>query len=118
MLGVWLPWLDEFERARCPRHLPDVLSPAEVRGVLAHLTGAHWLMASLLYGSGLRLLECCTLRVKDLDFAYAQITVRDGKGGKDRVTVLPSSLADLLADQRARVRALHKRDRFMVEKRV
>jgi integron integrase len=67
-------------------------------------------MASLLYGSGLRLLECCTLRVKDLDFAYQQITVRDGKGGKDRVTVLPSSLAGPLADHLMRVRALHERD--------
>jgi integron integrase len=67
-------------------------------------------MASLLYGSGLRILECCTLRVKDLDFAYQQITVRDGKGGKDRVTVLPSSLAAPLADHLARVRVMHERD--------
>jgi integrase len=67
-------------------------------------------MASLLYGSGLRLLECCTLRVKDLDFAYSRITVRDGKGGKDRVTVLPSSLAMPLGNQLTRVRVLHERD--------
>jgi integron integrase len=67
-------------------------------------------MASLLYGSGLRLLECCTLRVKDIDFAYSQITVRDGKGGKDRVTVLPSSLAGPLSDHLTRVRKLHERD--------
>jgi integron integrase len=110
VLGVQLPWLDEFERAPCSRHIPVVLSPAEVRRVLTHLTGTHWLMASLLYGAGLRLLECCTLRVKDLDFAYSQITVRDGKGGKDRVTVLPSSLTEPLADQLARVKALHERD--------
>jgi integron integrase len=109
-LGVSLPWVDEFERAPCSRHVPVVLSPSEVRRVLAHLTGTHWLMALLLYGAGLRLLECCTLRVKDLDFAYYQITVRDGKGGKDRVTVLPSSLAGPLEDQLARVRALHTRD--------
>ena len=82
VLGVELPWLDGFERARCSRHVPVVLSPQEVRRVLAHLTGTHWLMASLFYGAGLRLLECCTLRVKDLDFAYSQITVRDGKGGR------------------------------------
>ena len=82
VLGVQLPWFDEFERAPCSRHIPVVLSPTEVRRVLTHLTGAHWLMASLLYGAGLRLLECCTLRVKDLDFAYSQITVRDGKGGR------------------------------------
>ena len=75
-----------------------------------HLTGTYWLMASLLYGAGLRLLECCTLRVKDLDFAYRQIRVRDGKGGKDRVTVLPSSLVGPVTDQLARVRALHERD--------
>jgi integron integrase len=67
-------------------------------------------MASLLYGSGLRLTECCTLRVKDIDFAYRQITVRDGKGGKDRVTVLPSSLVAPLTDHLTRVRALHERD--------
>ena len=110
VLGVQLPWLDEFERARCSRHVPVVLSPAEVRRVLAHLTGTHWLMASLLYGAGLRLLECCTLQVKDVDFAYSQITVRDGKGGKDRVTVLPASLVGPLTDQLARVRVLHARD--------
>jgi integron integrase len=78
--------------------------------VLAHLTGSHWLVASLLYGSGLRLLECCRLRVKDIDFDYLQITVRDGKGGKDRVTVLPSSLIEPLRDQLTRVKALHSHD--------
>jgi len=78
--------------------------------VMAHLTGTHRLMASLLYGSGLRLLECCTLRVKDIDFAYSQITVRDGKGAKDRVTVLPSSVVAPLSDHLARVRKLHERD--------
>lgn len=82
VLGVSLPWLSEFERAPTSRHIPVVLSPDEVKRMLAHLTGTHWLMASLLYGSGLRLLECCTLRVKDIDFAYRQITVRDGKGGE------------------------------------
>ncbi|MCA1849909.1 MAG: integron integrase, partial [Acidobacteria bacterium] len=109
-LGVQLPWLEEFERAPCSRHVPVVLSPEEVRRVLVHLTGIHWLMASLLYGSGLRLLECCTLRVKDIDFAYSQITIRDGKEGKDRVTVLPSSLSGPVTDKLARVRALHERD--------
>ena len=110
VLGVKLPWLDEFERARCSRHVPVVLSPQEARKVLAHLTGTHWLMASLLYGAGQRLLDCCTLRVKDLDFAYSQITVRDGKGGKDRVTVLPASLAGPLSDHLVRVKTLHAKD--------
>ena len=110
VLEVQLPWLDDLERAPRSRHVPAVLSHAEVRRVLAHLTGPYRLMASLLYGSGLRLLECCTLRVKDLDFAYSQITVRDGKGGKERVTVLPSSLVGPLTDQLTRVKVLHERD--------
>lgn len=82
MLGVELPWLDEFERARCSRHVPVVLSPQEARRVLAHLTGTHWPMASLLYGAALRLLECCTLRVKDLDYAYSRAgkRIRGGAG--------------------------------------
>lgn len=113
ILKIQLPWLSEFERAPRSRHVPVVLSSLEVRSVLAHLTGTHWLVASLLYGSGLRILECCTLRVKDLDFADQQITVRDGKGGKDRVTVLPSSLAAPLADHLTRVRSQHERDLAM-----
>lgn len=110
VLKLQLPWLSEFERAPRSRHVPVVLSPQEARRVLAHLTGSHWLMASLLYGSGLRLQECSTLRVKDVDFAYSQITVRDGKGGKDRVTMLPSSLAGPLSDHLTRVKSLHERD--------
>ena len=86
-LGLQLPWLSEFERAPRTRYVPVVLSREEVRRVLAHLTGTRWLMASPLYGSGLRLMECCTLRVKDFD--YSQITVRAGKGGKDRRTISP-----------------------------
>ncbi len=69
--------------------MPTVFSTAEVQAVLAQLTGVHWLMARLLYGAGLRLMECLRLRVKDVDFAYTQITVRDGKGAQDRVTMLP-----------------------------
>lgn len=110
LLGTPFDWLAELERAPRSRHVPVVLSPEEVRRVFAHLTGTPWLMASLLYGAGLRLLECCTLRVKDIDFAYQQITVRAGKGGKDRVTVLPSSLAAQLSDHLTRVKALHERD--------
>ena len=77
---------------------------------LAHLEGTYWLMASLLYGSGLRLMECVRLRVKDLDFAANQITVRDGKGGKDRVTALPRKLREPLAQHLRRVRVLHEQD--------
>src|SRR5712692_3656285 len=79
-------WLDNLERAKQPERLPVVLTETEVRHVLAHLDGRHWLMASLLYGAGLRLMECVRVRVKDIDFEYKQITVRDGKGAKDRVT--------------------------------
>src|SRR4029077_3248882 len=84
-----LPWLDEVVRARRPKHLPIVLTRDEVRAVISKLDGTPRLMAALLYGSGLRLLECARLRVQDIDFAMNQIVVRDGKGAKDRVTVLP-----------------------------
>lgn len=82
----------------------------EVKAILAHLDGVHHLMASLLYGSGLRLIECLRLRVKDLDFEYQQITVRDGKGKKDRVTMLPNSVIEPLKLQLERSKRLHQRD--------
>ena len=88
--------LDGLERAKRPARLPVVLTETEVREVLAHLEGRHWLMAALLYGAGLRLMECLRLRVKDVDFTYRQITVRDGKGQKDRITMLPESSVELL----------------------
>lgn len=97
-------------RAKKPVRLPVVFSRQEVKAVLAHLDGSHWLMASLLYGSGLRLLECLRLRVKDLDFDYRQIIVRDGKGAKDRVTMLPTSVAAPLRRQIAKAQLLHDRD--------
>jgi len=105
-----LPWLDELERAQRPARLPTVLSPLEVRRLLAALKGTRWLMASLLYGAGLRLNECLRLRVKDVDFGYRQIMVRDGKGAKDRVTMLPAPLADPLKRQIAHAREVHERD--------
>jgi hypothetical protein len=92
VLGRALQGLEEGVRAKRPQHLPVVLSRREVERVLDELRGPAWLVASLLYGSGLRLLECLTLRVKDLDLARGEITVRDGKGRKDRVTVLPGKL--------------------------
>jgi integron integrase len=103
-------WLDQVERAKKPAKLPVVLSPNEVRRLLGELSGTVRLMASLLYGSGLRLMECVRLRVKDIDFAYAQITVRDAKGGKDRVTMLPVELVNPLHTHLARAKTQHDQD--------
>jgi len=86
-------WLENVERAKKPVRLPVVLTRDEVHKVFAHLHGTARLMAGLLYGSGLRLMECVRLRVKDIDFGYVRITIRDAKGGKDRVTMLPVKLA-------------------------
>jgi integrase len=97
LLGVELPWLDDVVRALGPERLPVVLSRDEVSAVLAEMHGVTWLMATMLYGSGLRLLECCRLRVKDVDSGRRQIAVRRGKGDKDRVTMLPAIVADDLA---------------------
>jgi integrase len=105
-----LPWLDGIQRAKRPVRVPTVLSVAEVERLLGAMRGAKWLMASLLYGAGLRLRECLNLRVKDIDFDYRQIVVRDGKGGKDRVTMLPGSVIEPLRQHLARVRTLHERD--------
>jgi integrase len=86
-------WLDQVERAKKPARLPVVLTRAEVRSIFVQLHGTMKLMAGLLYGSGLRLMECVRLRVKDLDLGYLTISVRDTKGGKDRITMLPTNLA-------------------------
>jgi integrase len=110
VLGHDLPWLDSVVRAKRPARVPVVMTKAEVREVLSRLSHTNWLMASLLYGSGLRLMECLRLRVKDLDFAYAQLTVRDGKGGTDRLTMLPASLSEPLKQHLAKVEALHAQD--------
>jgi integron integrase len=96
--------------AKKPVRLPVVLSREEVQAVLEHLHGVQWLMASLLYGSGLRLLECCRLRVKDLEINQRRIVVRDGKGRKDRVTMLPEKLVEPLARHIKRVHHQHQRD--------
>jgi len=96
--------------AKRPERLPTVLNRDDVTRVLAQLHGIHKLMAQLLYGSGLRLMECVRLRVKDLDFEYKTITVRDGKGEKDRITPLPDSLIQPLQRQLERVRLLHDED--------
>ena len=103
-------WLEKVERAKKPPKLPVVLSRAEVKRIFAHLHGVPKLMAGLLFGSGLRLMECVRLRVKDVDFELAQITVRDAKGGKDRVTMLPLNLAEPLQRHLLRVKAQHEQD--------
>src|SRR6059058_3078883 len=103
-------WLEDVERAKKPARLPVVLTPDEVHKVFAHLHGTPRLMAGLLYGSGLRLMECVRLRVKDVDFGYARITVRDGKGGKDRVTMLPVNLAPPLQRHLEKVEVQHEQD--------
>jgi integron integrase len=102
--------LESVHRAKRPAKLPVVFTRQEVRAVLSQLEGSHWLIASLLYGSGLRLLECLRLRVKDIDFGLKQIVVRDGKGAKDRVTMLPATLAGPLREHLVRVKALHEQD--------
>ncbi|MBL0731199.1 integron integrase [Piscinibacter sp. HJYY11] len=110
VLSAPLPWLDNLERAKRPARLPTVLTETEVRRVLGALEGSRWLMASLLYGAGLRLLECLGLRVKDVAFERRQLVIRDAKGGRDRITVLPDSLSGPLQDHLARVRTLHEQD--------
>lgn len=92
VLGINLPWLDGVVRAKLPQRLPVVLTRQEVSGLLDRMNGLHGMMARLLYGTGMRLMECVRLRVKDVDFEQAEIVVRDGKGAKDRVTMLPQSL--------------------------
>lgn len=101
----------EFEPAKRPKRLPTVLTRDEVRHVLTHLSGTYGLMARLLYGSGMRLMECVRLRIKDVDFQAGTITVRSGKGDKDRVTLLPESLRQPLVDHIARLRGLYAQDR-------
>ena len=110
VLAKEIGWLDNLERAKLPQRLPVVLTEGEVRDVLSHLDGRYWLMASLLYGAGLRLMECLRLRVKDIDFTYFQITVRDGKGSKDRVTMLPTASTELLKNQLEKAKRLHQQD--------
>jgi integron integrase len=103
-------WLEKVERARKPSKLPVVLTRSEVKEIFAHLHGTPKLMAGLLYGSGLRLMECVRLRVKDIDFPLAQIAVREAKGGKDRITMLPLNLSEPLRRHLLRVKAQHEQD--------
>lgn len=110
VLRIDLPWMEDVTRAKRPRRLPTVLSRTEVQDLLAQLDGRPWLQCSLLYGTGLRLMECLRLRVKDVDFAHNEITVRNGKGSKDRRTVLPKALVEPLQREVERARVLHEAD--------
>lgn len=110
VLGQDLPWMNDIRRAKKPVRLPTVLTREEVAALLAEMSGVTWLMASLLYGAGLRLMECVRLRVQDVDFARREIVVRQGKGGKDRRTMLPAIAVDALQGQMAEARRTHERD--------
>jgi integron integrase len=111
VLDIELPWLDGITRAAPDRKLPVVLSRVEVRALLAQLHGTPWLVAGLLYGSGLRLLEAMRLRVKDLALERGEVIVRAGKGGKDRVTMLPAALGNSLSAHLDRLRAWYEEER-------
>lgn len=110
VLGQDFGPLQEVQRAKRPARLPVVLTKAEAERVLAGMTGTFRLMAVLLYGTGMRLMECVRLRVKDIDFEANQIVVREGKGFKDRVTILPLSLKAALQTHLQRVQLLHQQD--------
>jgi len=110
VLDLQLPWLDKIVGAKLSRHLPVVLTPSEVRALLGRLSGTMGLVASLLYGTGARLLEALRLRVKDVEFERRELVIREGKGAKDRVTVLPENLVMPLQAHLARVQTLHLRD--------
>lgn len=110
VLGVELTWLENVTQAKAPKRLPVVLTAAEAQQVMLQLEGTLGLMAGLLYGSGLRLMECVRLRVKDVEFSRHEILVREGKGNKDRVTMLPLSIAEPLKQHLVRVKALHDQD--------
>ncbi len=110
VLGADLPWLENVEQAKAPKRLPVVLTPAEVQALLSGLSGTHWLVASLLYGAGMRLMEALRLRVKDVELSRKEILIRDGKGAKDRVTMLPAALIKPLKAHLLKVRGLHDQD--------
>jgi integron integrase len=110
VLDIQLPWMEGVVRAKRPRRLPTVLSHEEVRRLLIAMDGRPWLIASLLYGSGMRLMECLRPRVKDIDFDRFEIIIRDGKGGKDRRTMLPRSLSEPLQREVERARRIHQGD--------
>src|SRR6266481_6196056 len=105
-----LDFIDNVQRVNRPAKLPVVFTPSEARAVLAHLKGDYRLMAELLYGAGLRLMECVRLRVKDIDFGYNRITVGDGKGLRERVALLPRQIQRSLRAHLDRIKELHRQD--------
>jgi integron integrase len=110
VLAVELPWLDNVEQAKAPKRLPVVLNREEIQAILSRLNGTNWLIASLLYGTGMRIMECLRLRVQDVDMKRKEILIRDGKGFKDRVTMLPVSLVQPFEAHLRKVREVHQRD--------
>jgi len=110
VLKIDLPWLNDVTRAKRSEKVPLVFTKNEIQKVLANLDGIYWIMAHLLYGAGLRLMECLRLRVKDIDFGMNQLTVRDGKGKKDRVTMLPEVVKPHLQPHLQKVKIIHKQD--------
>lgn len=110
VLSVNLSWLENFRPAKKSSRVPVVLTKDEVKTIIGQIEGTNWLIAILLYGAGLRLNEALRLRVKDIDFGFQQIVVRDGKGGKDRFTVLPTKLIEPLQNQLEAARTLHEQD--------
>jgi integron integrase len=111
VLEIELPWMTDITRSKRARRLPSVLTRAEVSRLLSHMKGTNALMARLVYGSGLRLMECLRLRVKDVELSRRELIVREGKGDKDRITTLPASLVEDLAAHLRLVRQLHDSDR-------
>ena len=110
VLGMEFGVLDNVTRAKKPRKLPVVFTKEEIKEIITQLEGYKWIMAQLMYGAGLRVMECVRLRVKDIDFGYRQIIVRSGKGNKDRVTMLPEIASDPLKRHLEKVKAIHERD--------
>ncbi len=110
VLKINLPRIDELTHSKRQRKLPTVLTKEEVKAILNRLDGTKWLVVFLLYGTGMRILECLRLRVKDVDFEQNQITIRSGKGNKDRVTVLPKAAKNPLRDHLENVRHIHQKD--------
>lgn len=110
VLKIELPWLENVVRAKTKKFIPVVFTRDEVKQLLAQFDGTYWLLFSLIYGAGLRISECARLRIKDVDFHYRQLLIRDSKGEKDRVTVLPIPLIDPLRNHLVRVKELHDLD--------
>jgi integron integrase len=110
VLCMELPWMTDIVSAKRPTRLPVVLTKSEVAALLPHITGTTGLIVQLLYGTGMRIMECLRLRIKDIDFERGEIVVREGKGAKDRVTILPQKLVSPLHEHLARVRLLHEQD--------